>query len=105
MTCCQWYLSDSHVMGMYSELSQTKFVVILSFDRHTGNASIIFLQLEISPQAYLENPKLSNFFKVLSLSLDKSGVAYVSTMEARKYPIIAIQWHPGKWIALANNAI
>ena len=34
--------------------------------------------------SYEENPKLKEFFKVLSLSLDRKGLPYISTMEARK---------------------
>ena len=33
-------------------------------------------------KAYEENPALKAFFKVLSLSEDKGGSAYVSTLEA-----------------------
>lgn len=46
--------------------------------------------------AYEENPRLKDFFKVLSLSLDKAGLPYISTIEARAYPISASQWHPEK---------
>jgi gamma-glutamyl hydrolase len=46
--------------------------------------------------AYQGNPRLSSFFKVLSLSIDKSGVPYISTMESSKYPVTAVQWHPEK---------
>ncbi len=41
-------------------------------------------------------PNCSRLRQVLSLSLDKSGGAYISTMEARKYPFTAVQWHPEK---------
>lgn len=50
----------------------------------------------VLPQAYEENPRLKAFFKVLSLSLDKNGLPYISTLEARNYPITATQWHPEK---------
>ncbi|KAI8471106.1 MAG: hypothetical protein J3K34DRAFT_244588 [Monoraphidium minutum] len=46
--------------------------------------------------SYEENPRFKEFFKVLSLSLDRKGLPYISTMEARKYPITATQWHPEK---------
>lgn len=42
------------------------------------------------------NRRLKDFFKVLSLSLARDGLPYISTMEARKYPITATQWHPEK---------
>lgn len=48
----------------------------------------------LSVSAYTDNPKLSSFFDVLSLSIDKSGKPYVSTLESKKYPITATQWHP-----------
>ena len=46
--------------------------------------------------AYEENSRLREFFRVISLSLDKGGRPYVSTMEAWRYPITATQWHPEK---------
>ncbi|GIL88439.1 hypothetical protein Vretifemale_16403 [Volvox reticuliferus] len=46
--------------------------------------------------AFLENPALGRFFRVVSLSLDKSGSAYISTLEGRNYPFTATQWHPEK---------
>ena len=39
-----------------------------------------------------ENPKVVDFFDVLSLSADRGGNVYVSTMEATYYPITATQW-------------
>lgn len=50
----------------------------------------------LSMSAFLENPALGKFWKVLSLSLDKQGAAYISTMEGRSYPFTATQWHPEK---------
>jgi gamma-glutamyl hydrolase len=46
--------------------------------------------------AFQENRKLSDFFDVISLSIDKSGNPYVSTLESKDYPIVATQWHPEK---------
>jgi gamma-glutamyl hydrolase len=47
-------------------------------------------------RSFKENKKLQEFFKVLSLSIDRGDRVYVSTMEAREYPITATQWHPEK---------
>eukprot|EP00891_Asterochloris_glomerata_P004912 jgi/Astpho2/4912/Aster-05841 len=47
-------------------------------------------------RSYDENPKLKEFAKVLSLSTDRGDRVYVSTFEARKYPIYGTQWHPEK---------
>jgi hypothetical protein len=42
--------------------------------------------------AVKENPKLHDFYDVLSLSVDRVGQVYVSTMEAHSYPITGTQW-------------
>lgn len=38
----------------------------------------------ISPEVFLSNPYLSDMFQILSLSWDRDGSSYVSTMEAHK---------------------
>ncbi|KAK4782217.1 hypothetical protein SAY86_016319 [Trapa natans] len=43
-----------------------------------------------------ENADLSNFFKVLTTSLDGDNKEYVSTVQAWNYPVSAFQWHPEK---------
>lgn len=45
--------------------------------------------------AIAENPTLVDFFDVLTLSIDRGGRTYVSTMEAIDYPITATQWCAG----------
>ncbi|MEW5313388.1 MAG: hypothetical protein WDW38_004959 [Sanguina aurantia] len=50
----------------------------------------------LSMASYQAERKLKDFFSVLSLSIDNSGNPYISTIEARKYPITATQWHPEK---------
>lgn len=46
--------------------------------------------------AVAENPRVRDFFDVLSLSVDRVGQVYVSTFEAQQYPIYGTQWHPEK---------
>eukprot|EP00192_Tetraselmis_astigmatica_P021824 CAMPEP_0117693218 /NCGR_PEP_ID=MMETSP0804-20121206/26757_1 /TAXON_ID=1074897 /ORGANISM="Tetraselmis astigmatica, Strain CCMP880" /LENGTH=270 /DNA_ID=CAMNT_0005506745 /DNA_START=354 /DNA_END=1166 /DNA_ORIENTATION=- len=50
----------------------------------------------IDPDTFVANPRLNDMFQVLSLSSDKDGKKYVSTVEARKYPFLASQWHAEK---------
>jgi gamma-glutamyl hydrolase len=45
---------------------------------------------------FLSTESLSSFFHLLSTNDDKQGVEFVSTMEAYKYPIYGVQWHPEK---------
>lgn len=46
--------------------------------------------------AVQENPRVRELLDVLSLSVDRGGQVYVSTFEARDYPIYGTQWHPEK---------
>lgn len=50
----------------------------------------------VAYEAFAANPKLAQFFDVLTLSTDREDVVYVSTMESPDYPISATQWHPEK---------
>lgn len=50
----------------------------------------------VSMELWLDNKKLNDFFSVVSYSLDRNGTKYVSTIEARDYPIYGTQWHPEK---------
>merc|ERR1711879_233907 len=49
----------------------------------------------VKPTVY-EAGKLKDFFQVLSTNVDSRGRPFVSTVEARHYPISATQWHPEK---------
>merc|ERR1712113_707136 len=50
----------------------------------------------IDPEEYEGDAKLKEFFEVLSTNADTRGRRFVSTVEARRYPISATQWHPEK---------
>jgi len=53
----------------------------------------------IEPQVFAThggNTKLSEFYEVLSTNLDANGKEFVSTVEGKKYPVYATQWHPEK---------
>lgn len=50
----------------------------------------------ISPGKFLNNKNLSGFFKILTTSVDQDSKVYVSTVQASKYPVTAVQWHPEK---------
>ena len=45
---------------------------------------------------FIDNPRLAEFFDMLTMSVDRRGTHYVSTMEAKRYPVSATQWHPEK---------
>eukprot|EP00258_Populus_trichocarpa_P033445 XP_024449464.1 gamma-glutamyl hydrolase 2 isoform X2 [Populus trichocarpa] len=50
----------------------------------------------ISPQRFQGNEHLSSFFEILTNSADEDNQVYVSTVQARNYPVTAFQWHPEK---------
>lgn len=50
--------------------------------------------LGVAPDAF--EKRLSAFFALLSTNEDRAGATFVSTMEARGYPIFGSQWHPEK---------
>ncbi|EFA81874.1 peptidase C26 family protein [Heterostelium album PN500] len=50
----------------------------------------------VSPAAYQQNSDLNSFFEVLSTNVDRDGLTFLSTIEAKNYPIYGTQWHPEK---------
>merc|ERR1711871_1002488 len=45
---------------------------------------------------FKSTPSLSEFYTVLSNNKDRNGDEFVSTIEAKNYPIFGTQWHPEK---------
>ena len=41
-----------------------------------------------------KSKKLSDFFNLLSITPDKTGQDYISIIEAKQYPFLAVQFHP-----------
>lgn len=50
----------------------------------------------ISPEGLQANKDLCSFFRILTTSVDKNNKVYVSSVQAQRYPITALQWHPEK---------
>ncbi|CAF1260667.1 unnamed protein product [Adineta steineri] len=50
----------------------------------------------IRPENFTNDPVLSTFYKMLTISPDLEDRTFVSTMESRRYPIFGVQWHPEK---------
>ena len=48
------------------------------------------------PDIFETNDHLRAFFDVLSTNTDESGEEFVSTYEAKDYPIYGVMWHPEK---------
>ncbi|XP_050797462.1 gamma-glutamyl hydrolase-like [Gopherus flavomarginatus] len=54
-----------------------------------------FHKWSLSMKDFRKNEKLRNFCKVLTTNTD-GKIEFASTMEAYKYPIYGVQWHPEK---------
>ena len=50
----------------------------------------------IQPKDFYAHPQLGHFFHVLSTNVDRKGVPFVSAIEAKKFPIFGVQFHPEK---------
>eukprot|EP00930_Biecheleria_cincta_P091285 TRINITY_DN80817_c0_g1_i1.p1 TRINITY_DN80817_c0_g1~~TRINITY_DN80817_c0_g1_i1.p1 ORF type:complete len:346 (-),score=35.87 TRINITY_DN80817_c0_g1_i1:158-1195(-) len=48
----------------------------------------------VTTASFFGSPQLSSFFDIISTNKDRKGKEFISTMEAKKYPILAVQWHP-----------
>ncbi|XP_026178635.1 gamma-glutamyl hydrolase isoform X1 [Mastacembelus armatus] len=56
----------------------------------TGN----FHRYGVTVKTFQENEKLQSFFSVLSTNVAENGAHFVSTIEGKRYPFYAVQWHP-----------
>uniref|UniRef100_A0A8C3S7P2 folate gamma-glutamyl hydrolase n=1 Tax=Chelydra serpentina TaxID=8475 RepID=A0A8C3S7P2_CHESE len=54
-----------------------------------------FHKWSVSMKNFRKNEKLNNFYKVLTTNTD-GKIEFASTIEAYKYPIYGVQWHPEK---------
>ncbi|XP_050797146.1 gamma-glutamyl hydrolase-like isoform X2 [Gopherus flavomarginatus] len=61
----------------------------------TESLTAHFHHWSLSMQNFTQNAKLRNFYKVLTTNTH-ADVEFISTMEAHKYPIYGVQWHPEK---------
>lgn len=51
---------------------------------------------------FMDNHLLRDFYRVISTNKDREGIDFVSTFEARNYPMYALQWHPEKLLYVWN---
>lgn len=63
----------------------------LEFEPLTAN----FHKWSLSKMNFTKNEKLKTFFNVLTTNTD-GKIEFISTMEAYKYPVYGVQWHPEK---------
>lgn len=52
----------------------------------------------VAPESFAANQHLAAFFSVLSTNRDRRGRPFASTIEGRRHPVFAVQWHPERSI-------
>jgi gamma-glutamyl hydrolase len=82
------FLCQSHLFKHAS----AKMMDVLANDNVTMNNH----HYGVTPDHFSQTPALADMFDVLSTNTDRLGKAFVSTVEAKKYPIWGTQWHPEK---------
>jgi len=60
----------------------------------TQKVAYNYHEFGITPKHFNNLPLLVDFYNVLSTNEDMKGTPFISTIEAKKYPIYGTQWHP-----------
>jgi gamma-glutamyl hydrolase len=60
----------------------------------TMNITANFHHDGVSSNQFSLNSRLDEFFNVISINKDRKGREFVSTIEAKRFPVFATQWHP-----------
>ncbi|XP_043845431.1 gamma-glutamyl hydrolase-like [Dromiciops gliroides] len=79
-----------HESRMFQNFS-SDLIQALATEPLTSN----FHKWSLSLKNFTRNKELSEFYKVLSTNT-REDIEFISTMEAYKYPIYGVQWHPEK---------
>lgn len=83
------FTADAYVSRMFQSFPSDLMRAVAE-EPVTGN----FHHYGITVKTFEENEKLNSFFTVLSTNIAENGAHFISTFEARKYPIYGVQWHP-----------
>ncbi|XP_060064224.1 gamma-glutamyl hydrolase-like [Ylistrum balloti] len=98
-------LSHLHAHGMLplnltSDYGQSRLLEDLPMDIWTSltlfNVTANHHNWGLSPKNFSQNQALQSFYRVLSTNVANNGEEFISTFEAKKYPIYGVQWHPEK---------
>jgi len=53
-------------------------------------------QKGVPKEIFTNSTELANFYRIISTNKDRNGTVFVSSFEARHYPIYCLQWQPEK---------
>jgi gamma-glutamyl hydrolase len=85
------FVKDPKDSWVFSGLGEER---ALEFEKN--NFTYNHHQWSITPETFNTDEDLSNFWDVTSTSLSPNGTEFVASMESKKYPIFASQFHPEK---------
>ena len=60
----------------------------------TKNVTSQYHHLGVNPESYLKHKILHKMLKITSIAKDKDENYYIASIEGKKYPIYAVQFHP-----------
>ncbi len=81
------YKQSQIFQDMSTELEQFLSTIPATANFHTWSVTV---------KSFNENKNMKDFYNILSTSVDRNGTEFVSTMEGKRYPFFATQWHPEK---------
>ena len=92
--------SVAHTVQVLPAFDNSKFWTRVGIDlakQVFSTESTYFTHLcGLRPEHFLQNSKLSSSFNLLATSKTREGIEFVSSIEHKKYPFIANQFHPEK---------
>jgi gamma-glutamyl hydrolase len=84
--------SDDYKESQIFQNMSTELEEFLSTIPSTAN----FHDWSVTVKSFNENKNMTDFYNVLSTSVDRNGIEFISTMEGKHYPFFVTQWHPEK---------
>jgi gamma-glutamyl hydrolase len=77
---------DAKMFSLYNDID--------IIESEKGNNYVEYHRLGIQEEQYKEYPTLNEVFEINSFALDRDGKKYIASVEGKKYPIYAVQFHP-----------
>lgn len=77
---------ESRIFSLYSKREKDEL--------QKRKSSLHNHKMGLSPSKFKQSRKLCDFFNIVNISQDRNGKPFISTIEAKNYPIYGVQWHP-----------
>ncbi|XP_078611186.1 gamma-glutamyl hydrolase-like isoform X1 [Branchiostoma floridae x Branchiostoma japonicum] len=100
LTTCKGTGNKSYKLNFSKDYKSSRMFGKVPVDILTDMATLPltpnFHEYCLTPQNFTDDAKLKSFYKILSTNTDDDDMEFVSSMEAIKYPVYGVQWHPEK---------